>query len=42
MPGKATMIVHKPVEINHHSEETIKALMDVTREIIAGPVQRVL
>jgi hypothetical protein len=42
MPGKATMIVHKPVEIIHHSEESIKALMDITREIIAAPVHRVL
>ncbi len=36
MPGKATMIVHKPVEIHQYNEESIKLLLDETHDIITG------
>gem|GEM_PF-70086 len=35
-PGKATMTIHKPLEILHHQEENMKDLMTSAREVIAS------
>ncbi|MBN2813844.1 MAG: 1-acyl-sn-glycerol-3-phosphate acyltransferase [Bacteroidales bacterium] len=37
-PGNATMIIHKPIEIQNYNNETIRELMERTREIITGPL----
>lgn len=36
-PGKASMIIHEPIEIHDHNDESIKGLMDKARSIIASP-----
>lgn len=38
-PGKARMIIHKPLDIGKYSEDNIRLLMEESRNIIAGPVE---
>ena len=40
MPGKVTMIVHEPIEIQQHNEESLKDLVDTARDIIAAPLKQ--
>lgn len=37
-PGKATLVIHKPIEIQNYNDNNIRELMENTREIIAGPL----
>ncbi len=37
-PGKATLVIHKPIEIQNYNDDNIRELMEKTREIIAGPL----
>lgn len=37
-PGKVSMIIHEPIEIHDHTEESIKDLIIKTRSIIASPI----
>jgi 1-acyl-sn-glycerol-3-phosphate acyltransferase len=39
MPGKATMLIHKPIEIKNQTEESLKDLLIVARDIIAAPLK---
>jgi 1-acyl-sn-glycerol-3-phosphate acyltransferase len=39
-PGKAKMIIHKPIDIKKYKEENIQLLMDEVSEIIARPLQK--
>jgi 1-acyl-sn-glycerol-3-phosphate acyltransferase len=39
MPGSARMIVHKPISIHSHTEETIRNLMDHAKNIIQAPLE---
>jgi 1-acyl-sn-glycerol-3-phosphate acyltransferase len=38
-PGKATMIIHKPIDAGSYSEETMREIMDESKRIIAGPIE---
>lgn len=38
MPGKATMMIHKPIEIINQTEESLKDLLIEARDIIAAPI----
>lgn len=40
-PGKASMVIHKPIEIQKHNEASLKGLLDHAREIIAAPYDHV-
>ncbi len=39
MPGKVQMIIHKPIEIAGHNEESMKELMDKARMVISDPLE---
>jgi 1-acyl-sn-glycerol-3-phosphate acyltransferase len=38
-PGRVSMIIHEPIEIHDHNEESIKDLMTKARSIIASPIE---
>lgn len=38
-PGKVKMIIHEPIEINGHNEESMKELMEKARKVISGPLE---
>jgi len=38
LPGKVNLFIHKPVNINNYSEDSIRNLISDTRTIIASPV----
>ncbi len=40
MPGKVTMIIHEPIEIHKHTEESLKDLLIVARDAIAAPIEK--
>jgi 1-acyl-sn-glycerol-3-phosphate acyltransferase len=37
-PGKAIMIIHKPIDAGSYSEETMREIMDESKRIIAEPI----
>ncbi|HLO57562.1 MAG TPA: lysophospholipid acyltransferase family protein [Bacteroidales bacterium] len=37
-PGRATMIIHKPINAGSYSEETMREIMDESKRVIAGPI----
>jgi 1-acyl-sn-glycerol-3-phosphate acyltransferase len=37
-PGKATMIIHKPIDAGSYTEETMREIMDESKRIIAEPI----
>lgn len=37
MPGRVTMTIHQPIEIRHHTEDSLKVLLDAARDIITAP-----
>lgn len=39
-PGKATLVIHKPIEIQNYNDDNIRELMEKTHEIIAGPLAK--
>lgn len=39
MPGCAKMIIHKPIDIQQYNEDQMKEIIQVARDIIAGPIQ---
>jgi 1-acyl-sn-glycerol-3-phosphate acyltransferase len=39
-PGKATMIIHEPIEITGYSDENMRELMDKAKRIIAQPLEQ--
>jgi 1-acyl-sn-glycerol-3-phosphate acyltransferase len=41
MPGKVTMMIHKPIEIKNHTEDSLKDLLNLTRDIIAAPLETI-
>lgn len=38
-PGCAQMIIHKPIDIQQYNEDQMKEIIQVARDIIAGPIQ---
>ncbi len=39
-PGNAKMIIHKPIDIHHYTEDQMKEIIQVTRDIISSPIQK--
>lgn len=37
-PGRATMIIHKPINAGSYSEETMRDIMDESKRVISGPI----
>ena len=38
-PGKASMIIHEPIEISNYTEDRMRELMDAARKIITKPLE---
>jgi 1-acyl-sn-glycerol-3-phosphate acyltransferase len=41
MPGKAIMMIHRPIEIKNHTDESLKDLLTSARDIIAAPLENI-
>jgi hypothetical protein len=37
-PGKASMIIHEPIDIQKYNEEHLRDLMERARDIISAPL----